>query len=1139
MKERLDPYRGAVEVQPHEMRGSFEECRFQARISSRHIIDNDPARSTGMVTFDLSGTGITFQPGDRLAVMPFNTTAEVDKVAAALGLEDFMNQLVPVEKGSEWSRFSKHMTSISKAPSAGLAVKDILKRGHLAPLTKDLVMSFHLALRASSRTILKILASEEWPVRGSVGDMLQRAIVEVPPSIWDQAFSLDDFSWLPKLIPLEVPRTYSISNYSPELLPSMIDLTVSRTEVPISAVLQPDSSASMSYGISSGFLNPRPKAVGCTCSAEDEEVLIGISRPINFQLPPSATVPIAMFAGGSGIAPFRGFWQSRIHNGIGRNILFMGVQSREKFVYEDELRSLVQEGSLELHLAFSRDRNGLVYDPSLREFISRDMEPRYIDTTIVEQGRLVSELVMSKSQGGQAGYLYICGSVSVYETVMSGIRKSIYKYAAATSETADAILATAFAERRFMLDIFMTPQSVSFKNPIIPLSALAKHTGHQKGSRMWIGVHGGVYDVTDFLDIHPGGTLIVAASAGLDATKTFDDLAHTSNPEVSSLLSKYFIGHLATKPEFRSAEISELYDIFYQYLRTCVESLTTLSFEANYILENSKVWFSGGLFNIGGVRKFYQFQSRLMQNGFSALFGAKLQEIYLKLSFSLASSGAPNIQLPDVVGIITRAQSSQDAAVASKEVSQIGEFVCNQSSTAQFHENGILSYAQTVTQMDLTFIEQVLDEACTAMDVFDKLATMEDTNSRKLMKLSVFLLSILERIAKRLEGFYGSLARESIYHPEAEYNPARSRWNMLRRKIKDGSFFTLAQMPQLNNDGGSSVFRTPGKGNDTVDFSHVFASVQRSLQTAPSVKGQSNRGRSNHSEPGRLADAHTARAATSSSAASTFETREQQNALNRMSIFVRDNRASINRLSRMPADYDYAKLMATYGEEQPPVPDVPPLHVSTAAMSTRSCSRGRTTRQESPNGLNTRRTTQQLVDQLDQGGQQQYSVPPLRRRGTAQNDIPRHDLSSSTTTTTMMMMNSRPHTPSRSQSPVLHRRPRQPSTTSIPGMGRASRSSSTDSTASGMRGPPSVAGSLPGTFHSSGNTFGVSGGSSNAVGSMTTAGSVDARSRTTTMAAAAAHATSKSVTALMAGGLKSFRLGQPDTLEVRRPLART
>jgi cytochrome b involved in lipid metabolism len=483
----------------------------------------------------------------------------------------------------------------------------------------------HQALRALSQTTLKLLASNEWPVKGSLGDLLQTAIAGVPQDIWDRAFNLDNLAWLPKLIALEVPRTYSISNSSDELLPSLIDLTVSRTETTRDPIFRDVQPALPLYGVSSGFLNPAPGVLQYPHDiADDQAVLIGVSRPIQFQLPPSTTVPVAMFAGGSGIAPFRGFWQKRVQNGIGRNILFLGVQSRDKFLHEPELRRLVQEGSLELHTAFSRDRRGIVYDPMMRELVEQDMEPRYIDTTIVDQGRLVSELVMSKTQGGLGGYLYICGSVSVYETVISGIKRAIYTCQASTQSTADSLLATAFAERRFMLDIFMTPRAMSNSDPTIPMSQLAIHTGHRKGSRMWIGVHGGVYDVTDFLPMHPGGTLIVAASAGLDATKTFHELAHDTNPEVSSLLSKYFIGHLSPKPEFRSSEISNLYDMWGQYLRLSIENLTTLYFEANNILEDSKIWFSGGLFNIGGVRKFYQFQSRLMQNGFSTLFGVSL-----------------------------------------------------------------------------------------------------------------------------------------------------------------------------------------------------------------------------------------------------------------------------------------------------------------------------------------------------------------------------------------------------------------------------------------------------------------------------------------------------------------------------------
>jgi len=71
MKERLAPYRGEVKVQPHQMRGSFEECRFQARILERQVIDYDTDRTTGMVTFDLHNTGITFQPGTFLCMFQF------------------------------------------------------------------------------------------------------------------------------------------------------------------------------------------------------------------------------------------------------------------------------------------------------------------------------------------------------------------------------------------------------------------------------------------------------------------------------------------------------------------------------------------------------------------------------------------------------------------------------------------------------------------------------------------------------------------------------------------------------------------------------------------------------------------------------------------------------------------------------------------------------------------------------------------------------------------------------------------------------------------------------------------------------------------------------------------------------------
>ncbi|KAG8805281.1 hypothetical protein FRC17_005592, partial [Serendipita sp. 399] len=472
MKERLEPYRrvGSLDVQPQEMRGTYDECRFLAKIIKRSTIDDDPYRSTGQVTFDLKNVGLTFIPGDRLAVMPLNAWEDVEKVVGALGLIEVLDINVPLDGAgaAKWKRYARHEADVKKLDhklEPSLTVRDILRKGKLAPLTKDIVMTVHSMVRVSSTT-LQIMGSESWPVIGSLGDLLVAALNDVPANIWDQAFPLDDLSWLPTLVSPEVPRMYSISCFPFELLPEFVDLTVTRAEHPISPVLLLDGQPKTRPGVCSGFLNPdptvdhSPKHQLTAGNDQSETVLIGLSRPLNFQLPVSPAAPVAMFAAGSGIAPFRGFWQARINSGvIGRNILFLGVQSRKKFLYKHELRQYVQSGKLELHVAFSRDSAGLIYDPVSRDLVDKTMEPRYIDATIMDQGPTVCDLIISTKLGGLGGYLYICGSVSLYETVMKGFQNALYKYRAMTKEGADELLAQAFAERRCMLDVFMTPES--------------------------------------------------------------------------------------------------------------------------------------------------------------------------------------------------------------------------------------------------------------------------------------------------------------------------------------------------------------------------------------------------------------------------------------------------------------------------------------------------------------------------------------------------------------------------------------------------------------------------------------------------------------------------------------------------------
>ncbi|OQE47026.1 hypothetical protein PENCOP_c001G01104 [Penicillium coprophilum] len=49
---------------------------------------------------------------------------------------------------------------------------------------------------------------------------------------------------------------------------------------------------------------------------------------------------------------------------------------------------------------------------------------------------------------------------------------------------------------------------------------------HNNQASCWVVIHGAVYDVTDFLDSHPGGAAVILRCAGKDATEEFDSV-HT------------------------------------------------------------------------------------------------------------------------------------------------------------------------------------------------------------------------------------------------------------------------------------------------------------------------------------------------------------------------------------------------------------------------------------------------------------------------------------------------------------------------------------------------------------------------------------------------------------------------------------
>ena len=63
---------------------------------------------------------------------------------------------------------------------------------------------------------------------------------------------------------------------------------------------------------------------------------------------------------------------------------------------------------------------------------------------------------------------------------------------------------------------------------------------HNKETDCWIIIKGKVYDVTDYLDDHPGGVEIITDLAGMDSTEDFEDVGHSE--EAYDQLKDYYIG---------------------------------------------------------------------------------------------------------------------------------------------------------------------------------------------------------------------------------------------------------------------------------------------------------------------------------------------------------------------------------------------------------------------------------------------------------------------------------------------------------------------------------------------------------------------------------------------------------------------
>jgi len=90
------------------------------------------------------------------------------------------------------------------------------------------------------------------------------------------------------------------------------------------------------------------------------------------------------------------------------------------------------------------------------------------------------------------------------------------------------------------------------------LEEVGKHD--KKENRIWVTFGQGVYDITEFIDKHPGGSSKILMAAGGSIDPFWSIFANHNTPEIYSLLESMRIGNISE--EDAKSNKNDLYDVY-------------------------------------------------------------------------------------------------------------------------------------------------------------------------------------------------------------------------------------------------------------------------------------------------------------------------------------------------------------------------------------------------------------------------------------------------------------------------------------------------------------------------------------------------------------------------------------------------
>lgn len=464
--------------------GALRDVHRASLVSRGAVCDAVDAGVTS-VRFDVAGRGIVYEPGDRCGVLPDNDPALVARTLSALDAD----AAVEVPLNPPWVAALEARAGFagfagSASDSASLALGDFLRFAKLRPVLRETAKALQ-AVTASARLaeVIEIRGEDQFEL-WDVLELVRSDGYDVS-RLWTSGIWQDEA--LANLVPPESFRMYSVSSApdaDAEGLPQSLELTV--------GALSYASGGVERHGTASSFLG-RAEVAG--------EVPVRVVHPRRFRLPEDPDQPVVLFAAGTGIAPFRGFLQAR----PGNSWLYAAARSAGELPYRAEVDALVDKGAVVARLAVDGER--------LEDVMA--LHGDELRSLVVERGAAV----------------YLCGRPAFANGVLATLAEVAGR---------DAVRRLV-ADRRLMMDVFTAfAPAAAADDEQFDASEVVLHNNDEAG--WWIVVDGMVYDMTEFVHLHPGGRKIIVESAGMDASPEYRAVLHHENSEIEAMLSMYKIG---------------------------------------------------------------------------------------------------------------------------------------------------------------------------------------------------------------------------------------------------------------------------------------------------------------------------------------------------------------------------------------------------------------------------------------------------------------------------------------------------------------------------------------------------------------------------------------------------------------------